>query len=134
MRHPKLEPQAYLDALVYIVEQRNIELLLIAGDMSNDYLQSYQFIQDLKEKCRIPILFVPGNHDYWTSEASLSSKQIYEFYASKPDCLIGKPYVVNDHWAIAGHTAWYDYSYADDKFDLDRIKEGNITVPHGKIK
>lgn len=37
-RHPKLEPQAYLDALVYIVEQRNIELLLIAGDMSNDYL------------------------------------------------------------------------------------------------
>ena len=29
-RHPKLEPQAYLDALVYIVEQRNIELLLIA--------------------------------------------------------------------------------------------------------
>ena len=27
-RHPKLEPQAYLDALVYIVEQRNIELLL----------------------------------------------------------------------------------------------------------
>ena len=28
-RHPKLEPQAYLDALVYIVEQRNIELLLI---------------------------------------------------------------------------------------------------------
>ena len=102
--------------------------------MSNDYLQSYQFIQDLKEKCRIPILFVPGNHDYWTSEASLSSKQIYEFYASKPDCLIGKPYVVNDHWAIVGHTAWYDYSYADDKFDLDRIKEGNITVPHGKIK
>ena len=92
--------------------------------MSNDYLQSYQFIQDLKEKCRIPILFVPGNHDYWTSEASLSSKQIYEFYASKPDCLIGKPYVVNDHWAIAGHTAWYDYSYADDKFDLDRIKRG----------
>ncbi|WP_059747391.1 metallophosphoesterase [Staphylococcus haemolyticus] len=123
-RHPKLEPQAYLDALVYIVEQRNIELLLIAGDMSNDYLQSYQFIQDLKEKCRIPNLFVPGNHDYWTSEASLSSKQIYEFYASKPDCLIGKPYVVNDHWAIAGHTAWYDYSYADDKFDLDRIKRG----------
>ena len=105
------------------MEQRNIELLLIAGDMSNDYLQSYQFIQDLKEKCRIPILFVPGNHDYWTSEASLSSKQIYEFYASKPDCLIGKPYVVNDHWAIVGHTAWYDYSYADDKFDLDRIKE-----------
>ena len=48
-RHPKLEPQAYLDALVYIVEQRNIELLLIAGDMSNDYLQSYQFIQDLKK-------------------------------------------------------------------------------------
>ena len=69
-------------------------------------------------------LIRPGNHDYWTSEASLSSKQIYEFYASKPDCLIGKPYVVNDHWAIAGHTAWYDYSYADDKFDLDRIKRG----------
>ncbi|MFY0486679.1 phosphohydrolase, partial [Staphylococcus haemolyticus] len=55
-RHPKLEPQSYLDALVYIVEQRNIELLLISGYMYNDYMQSYQFIQDLNEKCSIPIL------------------------------------------------------------------------------
>ena len=134
-RHPKLEPQAYLDALVYIVEQRNIELLLIAGDMSNDYLQSYQFIQDLKENVVYQsysslVIMTIGLQKHH----SVQSKFMNFMLASQTDCLIGKPYVVNDHWAIVGHTAWYDYSYADDKFDLDRIKRGNITVPHGKIK
>ena len=93
------------------MEQRNIELLLIAGDMSNDYLQSYQFIQDLKENVVYQsysslVIMTIGLQKHHSVQ-----KQIYEFYASKPDCLIGKPYVVNDHWTY-----------------------GNITVPHGKIK
>ena len=32
------------------------------------------------------------------------------------------PYVINDNWAIVGHTAWYDYSYADKKFEETRLK------------
>ena len=34
------------------------------------------------------------------------------------------PYVINDNWAIVGHTAWYDYSYADKKFEETRLKKG----------
>lgn len=32
-RHPKLEPQAYLDALAHIAEQRSVDLLLIAEEI-----------------------------------------------------------------------------------------------------
>lgn len=123
-RHPKLEPEAYLNALIDVIGERKIELLLIAGDISNHFRQSYQFICDVKEACQIPVLFVPGNHDYWTSESSISSKEIYDFYVSKPECLIGQPYVINNKWVIVGHTAWYDYSYADDKFDITRVERG----------
>ncbi|MDM7864163.1 metallophosphoesterase [Staphylococcus borealis] len=123
-RHPNLEPKVYLETLVQLIQQRDVALLLIAGDVSNHFQQSYQFIQDLKAKCSIPVLFVPGNHDYWTSESSLTSSEIYDFYVDKPECLIGKPYIINENWAVVGHTAWYDYRYADDKFDLERIQRG----------
>lgn len=125
-RHPKLEAETYLEALTHVVKQRRIDLLLIAGDMSNHFQQSYQFIVDLKERCAIPIFFVPGNHDYWRGENMPTSTEIYDFYVSKPECLIGKPYIINDEWAIVGHTAWYDYSYADDKFDMERIARGKF--------
>src|SRR5699024_5002768 len=35
--------------------------------------------------------------------------------------LIDQPYVVNDEWAIVGNTGWYDYTYANSKFSLERL-------------
>lgn len=72
-RHPKLNAQHYLDTLVDVVIKREIELLVIAGDISNDYRQVIQFINDLKEMLNIPILFVPGNHDLWSDGTDKSS-------------------------------------------------------------
>lgn len=123
-RNPKLDAQAYLESLIRVVKKRDIDILLIAGDISNHFQEGYQFIRELKYNISIPVLFVPGNHDYWAPDDAITSKEIYEFYAEKPECLIGKPYEINDEWAIVGHTAWYDYSYADDKFDLERIERG----------
>lgn len=133
-RHPKLKSNVYLETLIKVVQHREIDLLLIAGDISNYFRDSYQFIKDLKTALHIPILFVPGNHDYWKAEDGTTSQDIYDFYRTKPECLLDHPYVINDNWAIVGHTAWYDYSYADKKFEETRLKKGNIMGPLGKIK
>ncbi|MCJ1655642.1 metallophosphoesterase [Staphylococcus sp. NRL 16/872] len=123
-RNPKLEVQAYLASLTKVAMKRDIDILLIAGDISNHFQESYQFIRELQYKLSIPVLFVPGNHDYWVPDNSITSEEIYEFYAKQPECLIGKPYIINNDWAIVGHTAWYDYSYADNKFEIERIERG----------
>ncbi|MEJ7443014.1 metallophosphoesterase, partial [Staphylococcus warneri] len=60
-RNPKLNSHYYFETLVNVIMKREIELLIIAGDISNDYRQSIQFIKDLRNKLEIPVLFVPGN-------------------------------------------------------------------------
>ena len=47
-RHPKLKSNVYLETLIKVVQHREIDLLLIAGDISNYFRDSYQFIKDLK--------------------------------------------------------------------------------------
>ena len=47
---------------------------------------------------------------------------------------IGRPFIINDEWAIVGNTGWYDYSYADTRFTQDKIQKVNITGQRGKIK
>ena len=42
-RHPKLKPESYLNILAEVVNERKLDILLIAGDISNDYKMSYQF-------------------------------------------------------------------------------------------
>ncbi|SUK44443.1 putative phosphoesterase, putative [Staphylococcus aureus] len=45
-----------------------------------------------------------------------------------------KPFIVNEEWAIIGHTGWYDYSFAAQRFSLDELQKENIMVRLGKIK
>lgn len=123
-RHSKLDFQDYLDALVIVSKQRNLSLIIIAGDISNDYRLSYQFIKQLETQLNIPVLFVPGNHDYWSDQQNISSLEIAQFFKEQKECLMNRPYIINDEWAIVGTTAWYDYSYADSRFSNDKIEKG----------
>lgn len=123
-RHSHLMPKAYITTLCDVVKQRDIEMLIIAGDISNHYQRSYQFIKQLEANSEISVVFIPGNHDFWIDETDQSSAEILEFYQSKAECLIGNPHIINDSWAIVGHTGWYDYSYADSRFSRYEIERG----------
>ena len=48
-RHPKLEQDEYLNVLSQVIQHRKLDILLIAGDISNDYQMSYHFIKQLKD-------------------------------------------------------------------------------------
>ena len=123
-RHPHLNPEIYLEKLCQVIKQRSIELLIIAGDISNDYRISYDFIQSIQELSGISTYFVPGNHDLWSDQADKTSTEILSFFRSKEECLIGNPIMINDQYAIVGHVGWYDYSYADHRFSQQKIASG----------
>lgn len=113
----------YERALVEEMKNRNIEMLLIAGDISNNFELTMDFIHTVSNESEIDVKFVPGNHDLWQSDMTKSTEEILQRYAEQPECLVERPYIVNDEWAIVGHTGWYDYSYASDRFSYDRLSK-----------
>ena len=49
------------------LNHKNIEYLIITGDLSNDYSsESYQHIKDLLKRYKFKISLLPGNHDDFT--------------------------------------------------------------------
>ncbi len=55
----------------------------------------------------------------------MTTQDIWNNYKSMSQCLVGKPLlIVNEEWAIIGHTGWYDYSFAAQRFSLDELQKG----------
>lgn len=127
-RHNQLNIEDYFNALVDVVKAEKLDILLIAGDISNDYHLSVQFIKKLNDTLKaVTVLFIPGNHDFWSIDSNHTpAKDILKYFTAQSECLIGRPYIINDDWAIVGHTGWYDYSYASSKFTLERLEKGKF--------
>ncbi|MDZ7834657.1 MAG: metallophosphoesterase [Alkalibacterium sp.] len=72
------------------------------------------FSKSWKRQVRIPVKFVPGNHDYWAKDHGVTeTRQIDAFFNEQNYSLVGKPYALNDEWALVGTPGWYDYGYGD---------------------
>lgn len=100
--------------LADILKRKAVDLLLVAGDVSNHYLKTHDFIQKVEQVSQIPVLFVPGNHDYWSRDHSIKdTNRIAEFFSRQSYSLAGQPKILNERFAVAGTPGWYDYGYAD---------------------
>lgn len=133
-RHQRLTMEDYLEAVVRLIDQEALNMLIIAGDISNHYSTTFEFIAQLTSEVTIPIYFIPGNHDLWRQpDEQLTTAEILRLYQDHPQCLMGTPVEV-DNYVIAGHMGWYDYSFAADRFTYDKLAKGSIMVRPGKIK
>lgn len=96
------------------IKERKIELFLMAGDISSDYRESEAFLDELELLSGIPVLFVPGNHDFWSKKnGETDTQKIYAIFKDRKDSVLENPYLINDEWAVVGNSGWYDHSYAD---------------------
>jgi len=103
-----------LSILTDIVKEKAVDVLLIAGDISNHYQKSHAFLEELAEASQVPVKFVPGNHDYWAKEHNVTdSHRINDFFNKQTYSLVGSPYALSEDWAVVGTPGWYDYGYAD---------------------
>lgn len=106
------------------VSRAALDMLLIAGDISNDHVRSYRFMQELEQMTGVTIYFVPGNHDFWNfSGDQKSTREIYDFFKDTKYFKEGSPIDLGDDWALVMNPGWYDYTYASDRFSQERLSQ-----------
>lgn len=100
---------AVFDTLKEMLISSKADMLLIAGDISECCHTTISWVKDLESITRIPVYYVPGNHDLWRLE-DLGNDEIYSMYLSDPRCLCGKSIPLGRSWAVVGDVGWYDYT------------------------
>jgi len=103
-----------IEAIGSYTKASNLEMLLVAGDISNNYKTTLSYLDQLEAAVEIPVCFVPGNHDMWDKEGEIKdARKIYEMYEKRSGCLCQKVIKLNKDWAVTGAIGWYDYSFGD---------------------
>lgn len=101
----------FITTLITVCNNQQLDLLLIAGDISEDVNLTIDYINQINQS--IDCLYVPGNHDLWNRYNNLTTKQIYELYDNHQYCLLAKSKSITTDVEVVGHIGWYDYSLGD---------------------
>ena len=123
------EDYAVFDALKKILVLAKADMLLIAGDISECCDTTICWIKDFESIAKIPVYYVPDNHDLWRC-GGLGNDEIYSMYLADPRCLCGKSIPLGRSWAVVGDAGWYDYTLsplASENADFDSMTYGGRT-------
>lgn len=131
-----------VEDLAAVIKEKELDYLIIAGDIYNDYTVCMEVIERIKKLSGIEVYFVPGNHDLRYGEKKDNNTfEIYNRYVENPSCLCGKSKQISEDWVIIGDIGWYDYSFGSSKYEkkdfekmraFDRTWEDSIYVHWGK--
>ncbi len=120
-----------LGVLAQTARKKQLDALVIAGDISNHYTTTLAFLKQLGVRMEIPCYFVPGNHDLWDESGTCrNTEEIFKQYQEHPHCLIGRGIPLAGDWVLIGNTGWYDYSFSSPKYqweDFAKRKLGQRT-------
>ena len=100
------------------LKNQAVDLLVIAGDISNRATKSIGIIKMIEAECGIPVRFIPGNHDIYTKEDN--SWDSYELFKNHHSSLIESPFEIGDT-VIIGDMGWYDYSFKPVVIDEQQV-------------
>lgn len=78
-RHNELTPNDYAEVLGQSVRQREVDLLIIAGDIANRDDIVVDFIHRLEQLTDITVRFVPGNHDWFCCKVKIICTSIQNY-------------------------------------------------------
>lgn len=76
--------------LVDLCNEKKIDRLVVAGDISSDYKDIFYLIDVFKRKTQTNVHFVPGNHDLYMSGGK-DSNTIYRELCRLNECLVAYP-------------------------------------------
>jgi putative phosphoesterase len=120
--------QAVINGLLTAMLRRDVEVMVIAGDVSSDYRVTLDSLEQLRERSGIRIVFVPGNHDIWNeAHPEITAWQAYRELECFPGNLTAGPQEIAGGWRIIGDLGWYDYSFGGVQYsreDFDRMQIG----------
>ncbi len=122
-------------AIINYLTEVSPDFFIIAGDVSNNYIKTLEFLDRTQNKSGIRILFVPGNHDLWNIEnADKDTEYIYDQLKKFGGNLCDRPYDINSEWSVIGDTMWYDYTFADRSFSVEDLESGRYAERNWKDK
>jgi putative phosphoesterase len=108
------------NTLIDFIKNSDIDILLIPGDLSSDWVYTVTLIDSIQDKTGVQIYFVPGNHDLW--HLKKETNKVIEGLSHHPSVLINRFVTLNDNWDLYGALGWYDYSFKS-SFTTDQICE-----------
>jgi putative phosphoesterase len=119
---------AVIEALLEVMRGRGIEIMIIAGDIADDYRVTLEALEQLQDRSGKRILFVPGNHDVWNqAHPGITAWQAYEAMERFPGNLTRGAQEIGSGWRIIGDLGWYDYAFGGTQYsleDFDRMQFG----------
>ena len=127
------EPQALAGHLAAAAERQAVELLLIAGDLSNRWDLSLRTLEQIRGRTGLPVLFVPGNHDLWNEAPGhpfgegWGARDSHEALKAFPGNLARGPVELPKGWTAVGAMGWYDFGFGHPRYsteDFERMRYG----------
>jgi putative phosphoesterase len=120
--------ESVLQALLAVMQHRQIETMVIAGDVASDYRVTLATLERLQDRSGARILFVPGNHDIWNeAHPEITAWKAYEALQRFTGNLTGEPQDIGGGWTVVGDLGWYDYAFGGAQYsreDFDRMQFG----------
>jgi putative phosphoesterase len=115
-----------LQGLAAAVESNDVDVMIIAGDVANDYEVTLNFLRDVERKADVRCLFVPGNHDIWNEKhTKMNAWDTYQALMAFDGNLAGRSIDLAGDWIAIGDMGWYDYSFGSQEYstpDFDRMQ------------
>jgi hypothetical protein len=128
-----------LKGLLRVLERREIELLVVAGDVANDYRRTLACLRAVEAGTGVRCLFVPGNHDLWNPNGAAvrdpdgvppegaplprewNAWDSYEALKAFSGNLARGPVELPRGWVVIGDTGWYDYRFGDPEYTTEEF-------------
>ena len=120
-------PQGVLEGIVAAIKKSDIHLMIIAGDVANNYEVTLQSLYHLENASGVRCLFVPGNHDIWNeSHPDKTAWDIYDALRTFGGNLANGPAELAEGWVVIGDLGWYDYSFGSRQYSIDEFDRMKI--------
>lgn len=113
-----------LNTLSECINDKNIDVMLVAGDISEDYKKSIDFMRKLNKSINAKLYYTAGNHDLWSKyheEENIDS--IVKIFSKEESFVHNKAVELSNDVVLIAGCGWYDYSFASSEFKLDELEE-----------
>jgi predicted phosphodiesterase len=88
-----------------------VDLLIFAGDISNNPNKSHKYFEAVRQNTKAKILYVLGNHEYWGWDINTAEKKYRDKLSDIEDLTILQNEAIEiDNIIFAGSTFWTDLS------------------------
>ena len=120
-------PDGVIDGLVLAIKENAVDIMIIAGDVANDYELTLRVLDTLEQDSGVRCLFVPGNHDIWNEKhADKTAWDTYEALGQYAGNLCNGPFDLGNDWIVIGDIGWYDYSFGSRQYTTEEFDRMTI--------